>query len=137
MVEIRTELLEKAVELAAKVGHVFIVTSDADGWPHLAAARRLALKEEGRIAIEEWFCPGTMSNLQDNRHVSIVVWEANGDIGYQLLGEMEHMMDIGMIDGYTPDMKSKWPLPQVESRLVIQVRKVTDFKRAPHSDVEE
>ncbi len=73
MAEIRAELLKKAVELAAKVGHVFIATSDADGWPHLAAARTLALREDGRIAVSEWFCPGTMSNLQSNRHVSVVV----------------------------------------------------------------
>ncbi len=116
MAEIRAELLEKAVELAAKVGHVFIATSDADGWPHLAAARTLALKEEGRIAINEWFCPGTMSNLQSHSHVSVVVWDANSVIGYQLLGKMEHMIDIGMSDGYNPEMKSKWPLPQVESQ---------------------
>lgn len=137
MAEIRAELLEKAVELATKVGYVFIATSDTDGWPHLAAARTLVLKEEGRIAINEWFCPGTMSNLKLNSHVSVVVWDENCDIGYQLLGEIERMMDIGMIDGYTPEMESKWPLPQVESLLVIRVRKVTDFKRAPHSDVEE
>ncbi len=137
MAEIRTELLEKAVELAVKVGHVFIATSDADGWPHLAAARRLALKEKGRIVINEWFCPGTMSNLQSNPHVAVVVWDVNSDMGYQLVGKMEQMMDIGMINGYTPEMESKWPLPQVESLLVIHVRKVTDFKRVPHSDVEE
>lgn len=135
--EIRAELLEKAIELAEKVGHVFIATSDVDGWPHLTAARMLKLREDGRIDVREWFCPGTMSNLQNNRHVSIVAWEASSDTGYQLLGEMEHMMDIGMIDGYTPEMKSKWPLPQVESQLMVRVSKVIDFKRAPHSDVEE
>ncbi len=47
------------------------------------------------------------------------------------------MTDIGIIDGYTPQMKNMRPMPQVESQLVIQVNKVTDFKRAPHSDIEE
>lgn len=137
MAEIRAELLEKAVELATKVGHVFIATADADGWPHLAVARTLKLGEEGQLYVREWFCPGTVSNLQGNRHISVVVWEAGSDTGYQLLGETEHMMDIGMIDGYTPEMESKWPLPQVESQLVIHMTKVIDFKRAPHNDVEE
>ncbi len=137
MAEIRAELLEKAVQLATKVGYVFIATADTNKWPHVAVARTLALNEEGRISVNEWFCPGTMSNLQSNSHVSIVVWDENSDMGYQLLGETEHVMDIGMIDGYTPQMRSQWPLPQVESQVVIHVSKVTDFKRAPHSDVEE
>ncbi len=135
--EIRIELLDKAVKLAERVGHVFIATSDVEGRPHVAAARMLKLKDDGRIDVREWFCPGTMSNLQNNRHVSIVVWEAASDTGYQLLGEMEDMMDIGMVDGYTPKMESKWPLPQVKSQLLVRVSKVIDFKRAPHSDVEE
>ena len=133
----KAEILEKAVQLATKVGYVFIATADTNKWPHVAVARTMALKEEGRIVVNEWFCPGTMSNLQSNSRVSVVVWDESKDIGYQMLGEMEHMMDIGMIDGCTPEMKSKWPMPQVESQLVIHVNKVTDFKRAPHSDVEE
>lgn len=137
MAEVRAELLEKAVELAEKVGHVFIATSDRDGWPHQAAARTLKLGENGRIDVREWFCPGTMENLQHNSHISIVVWEASSDTGYQLLGEVENMMDVGMINGYTPEMESKWPLPQIESQLLIRITRVTDFKRAPHSDIEE
>ena len=133
----KAEILGEAVQLATRLGYVFIATADANNWPHVAVARTMALKGEGRVAVKEWFCPGTMSNLQSNRHVSIVVWDAISDTGYQLLGEMEHIMDIGMTDGYTPEMKSKQPLPQVESQLVIYVNKVTDFKRAPHSDVEE
>ncbi len=132
----KVETLEKAVQLAEKVGHVFIATADADNWPHLAAARNLALTEDGQLAANEWFCPATMSNLQSNPHVSIVVWDESTDTGYQVLGEMERMMDVGMIDGYTPEMKSKWPLPQVTSQLLVRVSKVIDFKRAPHSDVE-
>jgi len=125
------------VQLAAKVGYVFVATADTDKWPHVAVARTMTPKEDGRIVVGEWFCPETLSNLRSNSHVSIAVWDEKTDTGYQLLGEMEQMMDIGMIDGYTPKMESKWPMPQLESQLVIRVSKVTDFKRAPHSDVEE
>ena len=137
MVNTRGGLLEKAAKLAEKVGYVLIATADNEGWPHVAAARLLKLKENGRIDVREWFCPGTMSNLNANRRVSVVVWESASDTGYQLLGETEHMMDIGILDGYTPNMEQKWPIPQVESELVIRVSKITDFKRAPHSDIEE
>ncbi|MDZ4231084.1 MAG: pyridoxamine 5'-phosphate oxidase family protein, partial [Dehalococcoidales bacterium] len=77
MIEFRVELLEKAVRLASKVGYVFIATADAGKWPHLAIARTLALQGEGRIAVNEWFCPGTMSNLRSNPRVSVVVWDEN------------------------------------------------------------
>jgi hypothetical protein len=133
----KTTALDKAVELANKVGYVFISTADAGCRPHVAVARTLALKDPGRIEVNEWFCPGTMSNLQKNSHVSIVVWNAKTDTGYQLLGDMEHVADIGMLDGYTPDMKSKFNLPQIKSQLIIKVNKITDFKSAPHTDVEE
>jgi hypothetical protein len=131
------EKIAKAVEMANRVGQVFISTADADGWPHMAAARRIRPGKDARIDVMEWFCPGTMSNLQKNRKVAVVVWDAKEDSGYQVFGEMERMMDIGVIDGYTPSMDQKWPMPQIESQLVVRVTKVTDFKRAPHSDIAE
>ncbi len=140
MADIKTRLdenIDKAIQLAESVGYVLVATSDADGWPHVAAARRIQARKDSRIDVTEWFCPGTMSNLQKNPHVSVVVWDARTDSGYQLLGEMQQMTDFGMIDGYMPNMERKWPMPQIESQLVIQVAKVTDFKRAPHTDIPE
>ena len=133
----RARLLDKAAELAKKTGYVFISTADGSGRPHLAVARSLEVSDESRVDVREWFCPGTMANLKDNPRVSVVVWEPAGDTGYQLTGEMERMTDTGVLDGYTAEMDDKWPVPQVESRLVVKVNKVTDFKRAPHSDIEE
>ena len=130
-------VLEEVAQLATKAGYVFITTADADKYPHLAVARTMVLKGKGKIAVREWFCPGTIANLQSNSHVSIVVWDKDSDTGYQLLGEMEHMMDTGMTDGYIPKIESKQTLPQVERQLLIRVNKVIDFKRAPHSDIEE
>ena len=129
--------IKKAVDLAEKVGHAFIATSDNEGWPHVAAARRLKTAGKSLIDATEWFCPGTMANLKKNRRVSIIIWDAATDTGYQLFGEMEKMIDIGMLDGYAPGMKAKWPLPQIESQLIVRISKITDFKRAPHSDIPE
>ncbi|MBI2852564.1 MAG: pyridoxamine 5'-phosphate oxidase family protein [Chloroflexi bacterium] len=132
-----TEALAEAQQLAEKVGHVFIATAGKDGWPHLAAAKAMKLMPGGRAEVNEWFCPGTVANLKVNPRVSIVIWDESGDRGYQLLGEMEKMMDIGLLDGYTPEMKSKFIIPQVESQLVLRVERVIPFRHAPHSDVEE
>lgn len=133
----RAGILEEAAQLAAKVGYVFIATTGTDKYPHLAVARTMAIKEKDQIAVREWFCPGTIANLHSNSQVSIVVWDKDTDTGYQLLGEMEHMTDTGMLDGYIPKIESRRILPQVESQLLIRMNRVIDFNRAPHSDIEE
>lgn len=137
MAEIRAELLEKAVELAAKVGHIFVATADSNGWPHVAAAGRSALTPEKHLIVTEWFCPSTMANLQINPRLSLVVWDSSTDVGFQLVCELEEIKDLGMLDGYAPQVEGKGPLPQVERQLLVHIDRVIRFKRAPHSDVEE
>ena len=129
--------LTQAVALARKLQHVFVATADGKGLPHMAAAGKLALAPEGRVAVAAWFCPTTVANLQMNRRVALVVWEPKGDIGYQLLGETEKVEEIAMMNGYAPGIESKSSLPQVERQLLVRVDRIIDFKHAPHSDVEE
>jgi len=129
--------LHQAVGLAQKLQHVFVATTDGKGLPHMAAAGKLALTPEGRVAVAAWFCPTTVANLQKNRRVSLVIWDPKVDNGYQLLGETEKVEDIAMMNGYAPGVDSQPPLPQVERQLLVRVDKIIDFKHAPHSDVEE
>lgn len=131
------EMLEKAEHLAAKAGLILVATADSKGWPHVAAAGRLALTPEKHVMVTEWFCPGTMDNLQTNPRLSLVVWDSATDIGYQLIGELEEMKDLGMLDGYAPKVEGKTPVPQVERQLLVHIDRVIEFKRAPHNDVEE
>jgi hypothetical protein len=119
------------------VGQVFIATSSARGQPHIAAAGKLVLTPEKHIAVTEWFCPATMANLQVSPRLSLVVWDAAADTGYQLIGELESIKDIAMLDGYSPRQKTTVPIPQVERQLLVHVDKILKFKRSPHSDVEE
>ena len=102
----KAETLQKAVDLAAKVKHVFLATADLHGWPHLTAAGKLVVTPERHLLVREWFCPGAMANL-------------------------------GMMDGYQPSSGAKRSMPQVERQLLVHLAKITEFKRLPHSDVEE
>ncbi len=129
------DILRKAVELSTKVGYVLVATADPGKRPHLAVAGTLAIKESDRLEVNQWFCPTTFANLKANPQVAVVVWDKNTDTGYQIAGEMKHMMDIGMVEGYTPEMESKFLLPAVESQLLLRVGNISCFKRAPHSDV--
>lgn len=132
-----TEILERVFQLANKVGYVFVATADENKWPHVAAAGRLALTPDRHVIVTEWFCPGTMANLQVNPRLSLVVWDSIVDVGYQLTGKLEEIKDLGMLDGYASQVEAKTLVPQVERQLLIHIDRVIEFKRAPHSDVEE
>ncbi len=133
----KTERLKKAVELSTKTGYIFIATVDNAGMPHIGAAGRMDLTEQGCLVVTEWFCPGTIANLLENKDISIVVWDRVSDSGYQMLGKLERIEDLGVLDGYAPTLESQQPLPQVQRRLLVKVQKIIDFKLAPHSDTED
>ncbi|RPH89257.1 MAG: pyridoxamine 5'-phosphate oxidase family protein [Desulfobacteraceae bacterium] len=133
----KPQTLTEAVEMAARVGYVFIASADLSGRPHLAAARRLSLGAENQVVVSDWLCPETVINLQNNRFISLVAWDAAADQGFQVLGKLREMKDLEMLNGYSPDLEKKGPIPQVDRELVVQVDQILEFKIAPHSDVEE
>lgn len=129
--------LTEAVALAGRIGHVFIATADPSGQAHLTAARRMSLGPDKQVAVSDWLCPRTVENLQQNRLVSLVAWDPATDHGFQLLGKLQDLRNLEMMDGYTPELEKKGPIPQVDRELVVRVDQILEFKIAPHSDVEE
>lgn len=127
-------MLAALVTLANRVGFLFIASADRQGVPHMASARRAELLPGERFAITEWFCPGTVANLRENPRLSVVAWESEGDVGYQVIGEAEELHDVAMLDGFTAGMDEDHPLPQVEWRLVVKAVAVLEFRQQPHSD---
>jgi hypothetical protein len=134
---IKPEIIQSAITLGQKLGHVFVATADPKGLPHVAAAGRLGLGKDGLLSVAAWFCPGTVINLEHNTKISLVVWDAAADTGYQLLGNVEKVEETAIMDGYLPEMESSEPAPQVERQLHVKVDKVMGFSHAPHSDLEE
>jgi hypothetical protein len=128
--------LPELEQFAAKVGHVFIATADSNGQPHIAVGGKMAQTPEKHLMITEWFCPRTLANLQMNSRLSIVVWDSEIDSGYQIMGELEAIKDIGIIDGYSKSQVTL-SIPQVERQLLLHVDKILEFKRSPHADLEE
>jgi hypothetical protein len=133
----KIETLKKAVALAENLRHVSVATADMTGLPHVASAGKLTPAPDGRVVLANWFCPGTVSNLQQNPHIAIVVWDATADTGYQLLGEVEEVRELSILDGYVPGEEDKPPLPQLERELLVRVDEILAFSHAPHSDVAE
>lgn len=135
--------LQDAAQLAGDGAYILIATALAGGgMPHIAIAGRLELCGEGgggqwQVAVTEWFCPGTIGNLEENRNISLAVFDGGSGIGYQLLGQLERIEDMGVLNGYGPAVEQDHPMPQVERRLVVRVEKVLDLTPGPHSDVED
>ena len=116
---------------------MLIATADHAGMAHIAAAARVKLAGQNHIAVTEWFCLGTVGNLQENSKISVVMWDPKSGSGWQLLGKVEKVDDLSMLDGYELGLEDEHPIPQVQSRLLIQVQKLLAFRLAPHSDTEE
>jgi uncharacterized protein len=128
---------DAAIKLAQKLGHVFVATADSSGMPHVAAAAQIQSASEDHVTVSAWFCPGTIANLDENRRISLVVWDPPLDKGYQLLGEVVNVEEQAMMNGYSAETEKHAPLPQVERKLVVRVAKILAFSHAPHSDVAE
>jgi len=133
----KSESIRSAISLAEKVGHVFVATADAKGMPHVAAAAKIERAQAGHVTLAAWFCPGTVLNLQQNRRIALVIWDRVEDIGYQLLGKVEKVEEMAMLDGYAPEVETAQPMPQVERQLLVRVDKILSFTHAPHTDEEE
>ena len=132
------ECLTKAAVLAEKGAFLFVTTASFDGYPHVTPAARLQLSpDEARVAVDSWFCPGTLENLKGNEKVDLVVWDVNLDEGYQLLGKCQGGEDLALLNGYDASLPAKAGLPRVERRIQIQVEKALPFQRGSHTVQEE
>jgi hypothetical protein len=131
----RKESIQKAVDMGNRVGYALVATCDDKGLPHIAASRKLEAGIDSHVAVSEWFCPVTLSNLEVNPRLSVAVWDAARDAGFQLIGECTGVEETAMMDGFSPTLPT--PIPQVERRIRFRVDKILDFSHAPHSDKEE
>ena len=120
-------------QFADRIGHAFVATADANGNPHLAAGRGIAVFEPNRLVFESWFCQTTLKNLQENSRVAVAIADPVNGNGYQFLGSVEKTVDTAVIDGYVPDLEPAG-LPQVQWRLEIRVESVMAFTADAHSD---
>ena len=132
----RQERLKQALALAATVKTVLVATADGDGRPHVAVAGKIEALADGRVAVSEWFCPGTVANLEKNPRISLVLWDPVGDAGYQFMGQVEEVEESAFLNGYLPEEEGARPLPQTRRRLTVRVTRIFAFSRAPHTDEE-
>ena len=124
--------VKAAIKIADKLQYFFIATADLQGVPHVATAGEMKLKNPGELEVSFWFCPKTMDNLTDNKHISLIIWDAKENSGYQLLGKVEDIQMAQILDGY---IEGEETLPQSRWFLTVRVDTVMEFIHALHNDV--
>jgi general stress protein 26 len=133
----RQERLKQALALADRAQTVLVATADGSGRPHLVAAGKIEALPDGRVAVSEWFCLGTVSNLEKNPRVSLVLWDPARDVGHQLMGEVEQVEESAFLNGYLPQGEGARPVPHTRRTLTVRVTGILAFSRAPHTDEED
>jgi hypothetical protein len=128
------EALNRAVRFGQDLSHIMITTADRTGLPHVAAAGEVNVDAAGLLYVTGWYCPTTVENLQDNRLVSLVIWDPEADIGYQVTGEVEDIREKAVLNGYGPEADESSSMPQVERELHVRAKEVFLFCHAPHTD---
>ncbi|MBI5415766.1 MAG: pyridoxamine 5'-phosphate oxidase family protein [Candidatus Omnitrophica bacterium] len=127
--------IKRAVAMAKEVGHLFLATADAAGTPHIAVVKDIAAGPGDSVLLTMWPCQSTFANLEKNPNVSLVVWQPARDTGYQLVGRLEDIESVAVLNGYLPGLENKKHYPQEEIKVRVRVQKVLNFQQAPHLDV--
>ena len=132
---ITPETLERAVSLSQASGRIYMATADRGGMPHVATAGPLTLhSDQKRVVFEAWFCPRTVANPEVNRWMALVILPPGKDIGYQLVGWIEELEDVLLMDGFDPQLEARRSVPQAKKRLTMRVDKIIEFRPEAHTD---
>lgn len=128
------EILEKSLAIAAKTKHLFVATADSKGIPHLATAEKISRKDDELVTVTAWFCPKTAENVSENPNIALIVWDGDQDLGFQLIGKVEKVVNLAMLNGFLPGETT--PYPQIERKLVVRLEQIFNFSHAPLSDMD-
>jgi len=128
-------LKEDIIKLIDKTVVSYVATSDMNGQPHIAVEKGLKMIGGKYLGFDAWFCKKTVENLRNNPKIAIAIFDPLSKKGYQFSGRIVGIEDGAMLNGFSPELEKKEKeIPQVESRLKIEIEEVLDFSTGPHSD---
>ncbi len=127
--------INAAIKIAEKLQYFFIATANDRGVPHVATAGELVLKSPDMVEVSFWFCPTTIDNLQQNKKVSLIIWDAKENSGYQLLGEAGETYISKTLDGYVAKVEGGKKFSQSYLSVTVRVETIMDFVHALHNDI--
>ena len=112
---------QAACNMADQRQHLMLSTTDRSGVPHITSVGGFESLTSDRIALSDWHCPATLTNLQYNNQVALVVWDIVSDLGYQFVGQVEAVRPAN---------------PSSDPELIVRVNQVLSFNHRGHSDQE-
>ena len=127
-------LLDHVVRTARGGANVLLTSVSADGTPHVSSATRLVAAGEGCVQLTSFFCPATIENIRSRSKVAVVVMDPWEGDGYQLTGEVAEIEELGVLDGYDPQLEDQPRVPQVQRRLTVRVARALLYSSRPHDD---
>ena len=96
-----TEKMKRFIEGA---NSAYVASADQRARPHLAAGRGIKVPDPDHLVFEAWFCHKTLENVSEVPPVAIAVIDAGSGVGYQFAGRVERIEQIGVLDGYAPEI---------------------------------
>jgi len=127
---ILSEEIKRFIEATSQA---VVASADSGGNPHLALGSDLRVLDGEHLAFENWFCPTTLHNVEQNPRLAIAVLAQGSEIGYQFIGHVAHGFDVAMLSGYAPAAEAPGE-PQALTRLVVRIEEVLAFCSGIHTD---
>ncbi len=127
-------ITEQIRSMLKNTKNVFIATVNAVGQPHMAIGEQVTVSSDDLLIFENWFCPTTLQNINNNARVAVVTVLSDSGTGYQMLGSIVKSKNIAMIDGYDADVALP-ESPQVLTRFMVKVESVLEFSGGIHTDI--
>ena len=129
-------ILNRIRDFSKKVELFYVATSNQKKEVHLAVAKDLIfLPDNEHVAFKSWFCKKTIENIFENPNISIAIYDAKTDTGYQVVGRTVSKNVVAVLDGYSPRLeKVEREYPQEEYQLKIKIINIMDLHRVVHSD---
>ena len=124
---------EKMKKFIEEVNYAYVASADQRARPHLAAGTGITVTGPHHIVFEAWFCHKTLENIAEVPRLAVVIADPGTGAGYQLLGRVEDTAQVAILNGFSPEIEEPG-LPQVETRIVLQVEEVLEFSHGPHTD---
>ncbi|MFA7537089.1 MAG: pyridoxamine 5'-phosphate oxidase family protein [Desulfuromonadales bacterium] len=124
---------EKMKRFIEEVNYAYVASADQRARPHLAAGSGLKVPDPQHLVFEAWFCHKTLENVAEVPRLAVVVLDRTTGAGYQLLCRVEKTAQVGVLNGYAPEIEEPG-LPQVETRMTVRVEEVLEFSHGPHTD---
>lgn len=110
-----------------------VASGDLSGKPHLALGSGIKVIDGEHLMLENWYCPTTLKNLEQNPRLAIAVMAQDMKIGYQFIGKLAHGFDAALLSGYAPAVEPPGE-PQALTRIVVRVEEILAFCSGIHTD---